>query len=256
MIRAAPLRIQDLLEREANGLRRLCIGQRRSGHAGQPRGGARPGGDRSALVDRTEDHSGSGREVRRGIDQDEAARGAIVGVAVEDQRSRGRDSRGADLIQHETVVDFGGHGARRMFQQVDARRIERPLIHPDNLGFEPLPDVDLAGRQDITAADVELVFEHQRDGHGRVRQLEVTVPGGDAGDARRPARRPGGDRVAAPHRARHDLPGVSAEVVRRAQHELHREPERFRRDVSDPPRWSRGIRAGSVPRTMACARSA
>ena len=49
-----------------------------------------------------------------------------------------------DLIEQQRVIHLGGHRPRGVFQQVHARRVERPLVHPHDIGPEPLPDVGLA----------------------------------------------------------------------------------------------------------------
>ena len=73
----------------------------------------------------------------------------------------------ADLVQHQRVVDFGGDRPRAVLQQVDARRVERPLVHPDEFGLELLSDERRLARQDVAAADVDLVVQRERDRHRR-----------------------------------------------------------------------------------------
>ena len=92
------------------------------------------------LAHRVGDHAGAAGEVRRRVDQDEAAGAAVLGVAIEHERPRGRDLDGADLVEHQRVVDFGRDRPRAVLQQVDAARIERPLVHPDDFGLELLSD--------------------------------------------------------------------------------------------------------------------
>src|SRR5581483_6852560 len=62
--------------------------------------------------------------------------------------------------------------------------------------------------------------------------LELAVPGDDALDARRAARRPDRHDVARTDRAGHDLTRVTTEVLVGAADELHREPERLRQRVA------------------------
>ena len=128
---------------------------------------------------------GAGREVGRRIDQDEAAGAAVLGVAVEDERPRRRDRHRSDLVQHQRVIDFRRHRPRRVLQQVDARRIERPLVHPDHVGPEAL--ADLRSRRSrcmsprlmsISSSSVSVTDI------GDARHVEIAVPGDDALDAR------------------------------------------------------------------------
>ena len=79
---------------------------------------------------------------------------AILGISIEDERPGGGYRGRADLIQHQAVVDFGAHDARRLLGEVHASRVERPLVHPHDFCFEPLSDVYVAGRQHVAAADV------------------------------------------------------------------------------------------------------
>ena len=97
----------------------------------------------------------------------------------------------ADLVQHQPVVDLGGHRPRRVLQQVHARRIERPLVHPHHVGLEPLADLRRRRRaimsprlMSISSSSVSVTDI------GACAIVEVAVPGDDALHARRAAGRP------------------------------------------------------------------
>ena len=82
---------------------------------------------RRALPHLVDDHAGAGREMRAGVDDDEAPRRPVHVVAVEHERTgRGHGDR-ADLVQHETMIDLGRHGACALLEQVGAAWIERAL---------------------------------------------------------------------------------------------------------------------------------
>ncbi len=79
-----------LLEQAANSFHGVGIVGRRARRARQPLGRSRDAGD-VVLAERSQmaqDHPRPGREVRRRIDQHEAAGRAIVGVGIEDERLR------------------------------------------------------------------------------------------------------------------------------------------------------------------------
>ncbi len=224
---------EQFLERLAHGFDRLGVVAGGTRDARQPLGGTRPAGRCSrSLANRLGDHPGAGREVRGRIDQDEAAGPAILGVAIEDDRPRRRIRHRADLIEHQPVIDFRRHGPGRVLQQVHAPGIERTLVHPDDVGAEPLADFDFADRQQVAAADVDFVLERQRHRLPGARHLQIAVPGDDPLDPRRSSARPGRHQIARPDRPRQNLAGVAAKLVGRPEHELHRHPERLAGDVA------------------------
>src|SRR5215510_9550484 len=108
------------------------------------------------------------------------------------------------------MIDFRGHRPRRVLQQIDAARIERPFVHPHDLGAEPMSNFNIADRDHVAAADVDLVRESQRDRLPGMSLIEVTVPCDDALDAGLPPGRPYRDRVARADDAGEDLSGVTA----------------------------------------------
>src|SRR5262245_392527 len=93
------------------------------------------------------------------------------------------------------MIDFRGYRPRRVLQQVDPARIERPLVHPHDLGAKPASHLNLAERNHVTAANVDLVGECQCDRLPGMRLIEVTVPCDDSLDAGLPPGRRYCDRV-------------------------------------------------------------
>ena len=87
-------------------------------------------------------------------------------------------------------VQFGADGARGVLEQIDARRIQRPLVHPHDVRFQVPRGMEWRRRQDVAAAHVHFVFEREGHRHRRLGDGQVAVPGHDAFDA---GRRPDGD---------------------------------------------------------------
>ena len=81
------------------------------------------------------------------------------------------------------MVDLGGDRSCGVLQQVDAPGVERPLIHPHQLGLELLTDERWFSRQDVAAADIDLVVQRERDRHWREAEREIAIEGDDALDA-------------------------------------------------------------------------
>ena len=160
------------------------------------------------LAGRLGDHARAARELRRWIDQDEASRASAVPVSIEHEGPGGGDLHDANLIQDEPVVDLSRHRARAVLQDVDAAGVQGPFVHPDQLRLERLPDqgVTVAGTlppvcllrrtQHVTAADVDLVVQGERHGHGCEGEREVAVVGHDSFHAGAATGGPGGHAIA------------------------------------------------------------
>ena len=116
----AHVSISSSMARTAS-IARLVVGRRarRRAPAAPPR---RASTARAAVGQGLHDHPGAGGEVGRGIDQDEAARGPVVGVGLEDDRPCGRDRHRSDLVQRERAAGLGRHRARALLQDVRAAR--------------------------------------------------------------------------------------------------------------------------------------
>ena len=154
------------------------------------------------------------------------------------------------------VMDFRGDGPRRLLDQIDAPRVERPLVHPDDFSLELGADRRRLERQRVAAADVDLVVQRQRHRHRRECVIELAVVGDDAADAGGAAgrRRDDRDRRRAPCPS--NLSGVAAEFLVRPQHELHGKPEGEHRQIARHLHGLEDTRAGSARRTTASGRCA
>src|SRR5581483_6388474 len=91
---------------------------------------------------------------------------------------------------------------------------ERLVRHPDDRGLELVADLRrrVDRRDDVAAADVDLVLERERDRLAGDRVLEVAVEGHDAGDRRLLPAREDDDAVAGLDRAAGDRAREAAEV--------------------------------------------
>ena len=85
----------------------------------------------------------------------------VPGVAVEHDRPGGRDDDCADLVEREPPIDLGRHGAARLLQKVDARGVQRPLVHPHDLRLEAARGVRRSHGEDVPTTDIELVGEDE-----------------------------------------------------------------------------------------------
>ena len=143
----------------------------------------------------------------------EVVRGdAVERVDVElvlDRRDRGRDRLRADA--HE----------------VRAAAQERLVRHPHDRRLELVAHLRrrIGRRDDVAAADVDLVLERERHRLARDRALEVAVEGDDARDRRLLPAREDDDAVAGRNGAARDRPGEAAEIGARPVHPLHRHAE-------------------------------
>ena len=130
-------------------------------------------------------HSGGHGRVRYGVDQDEASGAAMGGVGIQKQRTGGLDFDHADAVELERggrlgieglhvhavadVFDPGLDRLRSVFQEVALAWIERLGIHP-NQGGEKVRRHRrrlVGGGEHLSAADVELILERDRNRHGR-----------------------------------------------------------------------------------------
>ncbi len=102
-------------------------------------------------------------------------------------------------------------------------------MHPDDGRLKLIRNAGrpVRARDDVAAADIDLVGQGQRHGLTRDRALEIASRAEDAGDR---ALEPGGcdpDALAGANAAAHDQPGIAAKVLMRAVDPLHREAQRL-----------------------------
>src|SRR5580658_6788654 len=94
--------------------------------------------------------------------------------------------------------DPGFDRVRRMLQEVAFAWIERLGIHPDQ-GSEKVCRHRwrlVGGGEHLSSANVQLILERERDGHGRHGPAQITVKGGDALDPAGSSRGKSDDAVA------------------------------------------------------------
>ena len=109
-------------------------------------------------------------------------------------------------------------------------------------------------RDDVAAADVDLVGERERDRLAGDRMVEVAIHRDDARDGALATRGQHADAVALPHHAAGDRAGEAAEIEVRPVDPLHRQPQRtVLRQVFDLAP-SRGNPSASARGTRACSR--
>ena len=84
----------------------------------------------------------------------------LFAVLVEDQRARRLDRDPADVVEQQPRIHLRRRRARRVLQDVQPVRLERPLVHPHDVGLKAPAHVDVAVHENVAAADVEFVFEH------------------------------------------------------------------------------------------------
>src|ERR1700733_2060823 len=89
---------------------------------------------------------------------------------------------------------------RRMLQEVALAWIERLGIHPDQGCKKVCRRCGglVGGGEHLSPANVQLILERERDGHGRHGPAQITVKGGDALDPAGSSRGKSDDAVARP----------------------------------------------------------
>ena len=196
------------------------------------------------------DHAGSDRGVGGAVDEDEGAGlpqhpvgiegdGPVEGQVakadlVRPQRSGGVVLHGVDVDAVAQGGDLGGGGGGAGLQQILPLRQQRLVGHPQQMGVELVAAGwrrAVVGRQQVAAADVDLVGERQGhrlpgDGGG-----EVATGGDDAANGGTAPARPGADAVARPQGTGGYGAGIAAEIGAGATHPLHRHAEGCRRLV-------------------------
>src|SRR5439155_10238586 len=164
------------------------------------------------------------------IDDDERAGGAVAAIAVKANRLAQRDGAAADFVE---LQRRGVLAMERIDVDLIAKRTDRAgrelggllepvrfagnhwlFGHPDDGGFEFLLDArQIAGADEhIAAADVDFVFERERDRLWRERFFQIAVVGDNRLHAARFSRGQGHDLVAAADDPRGERAGEAAEV--------------------------------------------
>ena len=131
----------------------------------------------SALADATAYHTGGGSGIGCGVDQDEAAGGAVVGVRIKKNRAGRRylydsnvvHTQGVDRLllkslHVDAVKDAGGASAERLravLEQVRLVTYQWRFVEPDKRCFEILSGLWRAHRvgHNVAAADIELILQ-------------------------------------------------------------------------------------------------
>ena len=188
-----------------------------------------------------------------GIDEDKASGETVRVVRVEKQRPGGFQFHHADVVEIERGGRLGIEGLhvypmldgfdpgldclRGVLQQIGFGRIERLTIHPNQGGGKVRGDQRrlVRGCEHLAPADIQLIFQGERDRHGRHGPGQIPVKGGDAFY---PAGSSGGksdDAIPRPHRTGSNLSGKAAVVKLRASfhanHALDRKTEGSTRDI-------------------------
>ena len=195
-----------------------------------------------------DDHPGGHGEVGGGVDEDEAAGGAVHPVLVEEERRGGVDRDPADVVDLERLdvevavqgvdvepvaqhLDFGADPAGRVLELVRRPGPQRGgLVEPADRRLEAAVRGRLVGgpADHVAAGDVELVVEQHRHRHRREGLGDGAVGRVDPGDRRGLARGQDHHLVPLLEDAADDRAGVAAVVGvlgrHRPDHGLHREP--------------------------------
>ena len=102
------------------------------------------------------------------------------------------------------VGDSRGRRSRAGLEEVLALRQKFVLVHPDDMGRELVGGLRRGVRtgEDVSAGDIELIGENQRDRLAGRRLGEVAAEGDDARDGRRSCGRRNRDPHSRPHRCR------------------------------------------------------
>ena len=198
----------------------------------------------SSLPSTSTNHARAERFIRQRIDHDERAGDAVLRVGVEEQRTVRLDRDLADLVQFEPlrfhmrqrvhvqpVMDAADHAAhlmRGVLDEIAAAGFERLRVHPHDARTETPGHMRRGerGHDHVAAADIDLVFETNRDRLRRVRRCQIAIVSDDALDARMAPRRQRQHQVALAEHARSQLPRIAAEIQIGPQHILHRENAR------------------------------
>ncbi len=143
-------------------------------------------------------HPGTDGAVAQAVDEDEAAEGVVVGVALERDGPVELELAHADVIQLEALGgqllegvhvdlvlergDGSGHRARAGLHQIGAALQHRLVVHPHDGRLELAGDLGrgLAGGDHIAAADVHLTGKGECHGLPGDGLLQVPVRGDDA----------------------------------------------------------------------------
>ena len=177
------------------------------------------------------DHAGADRGVGEAVDQDERA-----GLAALLRTGRRRSAWSSDTLQMPISFSSSFFAARcssvltltlyfgsvivaetclvPSLQPVRAPGQHRLVGHPDHDRLELVGDAGqvVRARDDVAAADVDLVGERQRDGLAGDGVLEIAVHRDDAGDRAFATRGQDANLVALPHHAARDRAGEAAEI--------------------------------------------
>ncbi len=165
------------------------------------------------------DHAGPRRGVGEAVDQNERPGFTIFLIRIQGD-GRGRcEIAQSDLIESEGLGshvlqrvhvhlvfeggDTGGHETGADAHEVGAAGQHRILGHPQHVRRELVHDLGPGGGacEHITACDVDLIGEDQRDGIPGMRLRQIAIGGDDAGDLGFPAGCRHDDRFAAPDAA-------------------------------------------------------
>ena len=187
---------------------------------------------------------GAHGRVGQAVDQDEAARIAVLGIRIERDRLIEREVADADLVQRERLRgemlervdvdlvlrlrDRRRDDFRADLHPVRASRQHRLVGHPDDRDVELVrdPGWPVGRREYVATAHVDLVLERDRDRLAGDRLLEIAV---HRDDPRHPALAARGQHpqlLARHDDTAHDGAREAAEVEIGSIHPLHRHPER------------------------------
>ena len=139
------------------------------------------------------DHAGADGGVGHGIDQDEAPDRAVAAVRIAEDGLLGLDHDRADIVQSQLGarllfqrvyvdavadrIDRRPDRLRGVFEQVPVADLKLPFVHPHQARIQAAHDMRLMRRrhQHIAAADIDFIFEAERDGHRREGATELAI---------------------------------------------------------------------------------
>ena len=193
-------------------------------------------------------HAGAHGVVGEAVDHDEAAQVAVLRIGFEHHRLIQVQVAHADLVQLQRArgqvlqrVDVDlvlglchrrAHRACAELEQIGAAGQHGLFVHPHQRGFKLIRHGGLvfSAHQYVPAADVDLVFQRERDGLAAHRLRAVTIGTVGTDDAGHAALAAGGQRaqpVTHAHFTRADGARKAAEIQVGAVDPLHRQAERL-----------------------------
>ena len=200
--------------------------------------------DVAGPAQREVDQPQANRVVGEPVDDDEAAKVAVVGVRrkrdllverqvanadlVEGQRSGGGVFKGVDVDLVLGSGELAGYGSGAELDEVGAPRKHFLVAHPQHLGFELVCHLHgcVCRTDHATAAGIYLVLKGDHDGLACDGGFKVAIHGDEALNAGLARRRQHFDLIAGPQCASGKRAGEAAEGAVWPAHPLHGQPGR------------------------------